>query len=210
MMDRAIFVDKDGTLIKNVPYNIDPDKVEFYPDVIPGLRQLKKAGFKIIVVTNQPGVALGYFPIEGVQKLAKALSDILSDSEVRLDGFYFCPHYPDGKVKEYSFSCKCRKPASGMIEQAAKELNIDCSRSWMIGDILHDVESGNRAGCRTILIDNGNETEWILNEIRRPDFMVNSFGDAVKKILENISVRKFGKGRLWYEGADKKSGRELW
>lgn len=208
-MDRAVFVDKDGTLVKNVPYNIDPAKMEFYPDVIIGLRKLQDAGYKIIIVTNQPGVALGYFSIYDIENLGHALSGILFEHNVLLDGFYYCPHLETGIVKEYSQKCDCRKPLPGMMETAARKLKIDLCRSWMIGDILHDVESGNRAGCRTVLIDNGNETEWILNEIRRPDFVVKNFGDAVNKVVDNIQVRKFGKKGAWYEGADEKSGREI-
>ena len=88
---------------------------------------------------------------------------------------YYCPHYPDGKIQKYKIECDCRKPKPGLILQAAREHDIDLSNSWMIGDILNDVEAGNRAGCKTILLDNGNETEWIWNEIRTPAFIVNNW-----------------------------------
>src|SRR5690606_11354834 len=107
----------------------------------------------------------------------------LVEAGARLDGFYFCPHHPDGVVADYAKVCHCRKPAPGMILQAVDDFDIDLSQSWMIGDILNDIEAGNNAGCKTILINNGNETEWITMEKRTPDFTVHNIKEAVEKIF---------------------------
>jgi D-glycero-D-manno-heptose 1,7-bisphosphate phosphatase len=184
MKTKAIFLDKDGTLIENIPYNIDPEKIRLYQGVPEALQQLKSQGFKLIIVTNQPGVALGYFEEQKINDFWRAFDKIFSKAEVAIDGFYYCPHHGQGLVKEYSLECSCRKPLPGMIYQAAREHDIDLAESWMIGDILHDVEAGNRAGCKTILINNGNETEWEYNKLRTPTYMVWNILEAAEQILE--------------------------
>src|SRR5262249_5859453 len=136
------------------------------------LSALHAAGFALVVVSNQSGVARGYFPERALRGVETRLRALLDEIGVPLAGFYYCPHHPEGSVVEYVRFCRCRKPAPGMLLKAAGELNIDPAASWCVGDILDDVEAGNRAGCRTILIDNGNETEWLLSAGRQPDFVV--------------------------------------
>lgn len=180
-MRPAIFLDKDGTLVQDIPYNVDPQKIRLGYGVADGVRRLYEAGFALVVVTNQSGVARGYFSEAAIAPVRQRLQDLL---EVPLAGFYYCPHHPDGMVAEYAFRCRCRKPEAGLLMQAAMELRLDLEHSWMIGDILNDVEAGNRAGCRTILLDNGNETEWVLTEGRIPDYTVFSFDAAADIILQ--------------------------
>lgn len=175
---KAVFIDKDGTLIIDVPYNVDPKKVVFYKDVPLALHQLQKAGYKIIVITNQMGIAQGFFKEKDLQKIKKEISSFLSGYGVSVDGFYYCPHFPNGKVKKYSFFCDCRKPQPGMLLKAARELNINLKKSWMIGDILDDVEAGNAALCRTVLIANGNETNWQISTKRIANYIARSVQDA--------------------------------
>jgi D-glycero-D-manno-heptose 1,7-bisphosphate phosphatase len=165
---RAIFLDKDGTLVENVPYNVNPELIELTWQAGHGLQLLKQMGYVLYVVTNQPGVARGLFTEAALDLVEHRLAERLAQYGVMLDGFYYCPHSPDGVVSRYAISCTCRKPMPGMLLRAANEHGIDLPRSWMIGDILHDVEAGRRAGCRTVLIDNGNETEWKLSALRTP------------------------------------------
>jgi D-glycero-D-manno-heptose 1,7-bisphosphate phosphatase len=111
-----------------------------------------------------------------------ALRNAFREMGIRLSGFYYCPHDPQGSVKGYAVHCDCRKPLPGLLVEAAQELHIDLENSWMIGDILHDVEAGNRAGCRTVLLDRGNETVWHFNELRQPDLIVKDMREAADKI----------------------------
>src|SRR5687767_8859310 len=161
-MKKAVFIDKDGTLIPDLPYNVDTSLITLQEGAVEGLKLLQSAGFLLIIISNQAGVAYGYFKEADVLSVEEKLKELLSPEGVSLDGFFYCPHHPEGKVEAYSIKCSCRKPEAGMILKAAETFSIDLSRSWMIGDILNDVEAGHNAGCRSILIDNGNETEWIM------------------------------------------------
>jgi len=183
-MRKAVFIDRDGTLIKDTPYNSNPELIRFEDYAIEFLQQLKKKNFLIIVVSNQAGVAHGYFTEEGVYKMHEAIRRMLLPSCVQIDAFYYCPHSADGQIKAYAVDCDCRKPKPGMIFKAAKTFNIDLNRSWMIGDILNDIEAGNAAGCKTILINNGNETEWVLKQGRIPEYEVNNLREAAEIILK--------------------------
>jgi D,D-heptose 1,7-bisphosphate phosphatase len=184
-MNKAIFLDKDGTLIVDVPYNVDPARIELYFDIGPALQRLQTAGYKLIVISNQAGVARGYFVEDALDGVIAALRNQLSAFGVMLDGFYYCPHHPDGSVTTYAIDCDCRKPQPGLIQRAARDHNIDLSQSWMVGDILNDVEAGNRAGCRTLLIDRGNETEWLTGPFRTPTATVSSLVEMADYILKN-------------------------
>ncbi|WP_194720964.1 D-glycero-alpha-D-manno-heptose-1,7-bisphosphate 7-phosphatase [Noviherbaspirillum malthae] len=167
---RAIFLDKDGTLVEDVPYNVNPELIALTWQAGQALQILQELGFVLIVVTNQSGVARGLFTEAALGPVHQRLSDLLAQYGVVLDGFHYCPHHPEGVIGRYAVPCTCRKPMPGMLLRAASELEIDLSRSWMIGDILHDVEAGRRAGCQTVLIDNGNETEWKVSPLRTPHF----------------------------------------
>jgi D-glycero-D-manno-heptose 1,7-bisphosphate phosphatase len=180
---RAVFVDKDGTLIEDVPYNVNPDLIRLTDGALNGLRTLHDAGYLLIVVSNQSGVARGFFDERALGAVEERLRALLDAAGVPLAGFYCCPHHPDGCVDAYSVECKCRKPAPGMLSRAARDLGVNLARSWMIGDILHDVEAGRCVGCRTILLDVGHETEWELTPTRTPDFTVANLDAAAKLII---------------------------
>ncbi len=184
-MKKAIFLDKDGTLIPDIPYNVNPDLITLSETAIPALRLLKNENYLLIVISNQSGVARGYFTEKDLEPVSKKISDLLAKNDILIDGFYYCPHHEKGSVTEYSITCDCRKPLPGLILKAAKDFSANLSKSWMIGDILNDVEAGKAAGCRTVLIDNGNETEWIRNEKREPDFMAYNLLEAANLILEH-------------------------
>ena len=188
-MRRAVFIDKDGTLISNVPYNADPDKIVLEYGAVEALRLLKEEGYELIVVSNQAGIAHGYFREEEMQPVIARVRQLLQEGGIVLDGFYYCPHHPAGKIAEYAVSCTCRKPLPGMLLQAAEERDIFLPESWMIGDILHDVEAGNRAGCRSILLNNGNETVWEMNEYNKPEHIADNMLEAARLIVKHSTAK---------------------
>lgn len=187
MTDRAVFLDKDGTLLENVPYNVEPRLMRLTDRAGDALRLLSPH-FRLVVISNQSGVAHGYFSESALAGVESRLRQLLAAQGVELDGFFYCPHYPQGQVAAYRVDCECRKPRSGMLVKAAAELRVDLSRSWMIGDILDDVEAGRRAGCRTVLIDNGGETEWQSSEYRQPDFTCGDLCTAAEWILDQRMI----------------------
>jgi D-glycero-D-manno-heptose 1,7-bisphosphate phosphatase len=182
MMNKAVFIDKDGTLVYDVPYNVNPDLIQLQEGAVEALQLLQKYGYRLFVISNQSGVARGLFTENDLEGVKDKLQEELCRVGVTLDGFYFCPHHPGGIVDKYNVQCACRKPAPGMILQAAAMHDIALSQSWMIGDILDDVEAGNRAGCRSILINNGNETRWEKGVYRHPSFTVKSILEAARMI----------------------------
>lgn len=186
----VVFLDKDGTLVKDVPYNVDPDQIILEEGAASGLRRLAEAGFRFVIVSNQSGVARGYFKEEALGPVIDRMNALVEQAtSVPLEGFYYCPHHPAGSVARYAVECNCRKPRPGLLLTAANELGIDLRASWMVGDILNDVEAGNRAGCRTILIDNGNETEWQPGPFRTPDFVAADLNAAADIILSQAGGR---------------------
>ena len=177
----AVFLDKDGTLVENLPYNVDPARLRFMPQAGPVLRQLAAAGFALVLVSNQSGLARGYFTADDLSRLEAALRQRLLDQHgVHLDAVRWCPHAPDA---EGAPRCPCRKPAPGLLLQAAQALALDLRRSWMIGDTLDDVEAGHRAGCRALLFDSGGETLWRPGPLREPQQRVKHWATAGALIL---------------------------
>jgi histidinol-phosphate phosphatase family protein len=163
---RAIFLDKDGTLVEDVPYNVDPARLRFTPGALEALRLWRDAGFQLVVVTNQSGLGRGLFGRAELEALQRALAGRLAEAGIPLAGFHACPHAP---AVAPARGCACRKPAPGLLLAAARAHGIDLARSWMVGDILNDVEAGHLAGCRSVLLDVGNETEWRAGPLREPD-----------------------------------------
>jgi D,D-heptose 1,7-bisphosphate phosphatase len=176
-MKKAIFLDKDGTIVEDVPYNSDPSKVIFVPYAGAALRLLSIAGYELILISNQSGIGRGYFGHEDLMGVYSKMVSMLRKQLVLLDGFYYCPHNPEREQ-----GCFCRKPFPGLIFKAAFDHDIDLANSWMLGDILNDVEAGKRAGVRTILINNGNETEWKTGPGRVPDLISNTLYEAARFI----------------------------
>jgi histidinol-phosphate phosphatase family protein len=148
----VLFVDKDGTLIEDLPYNVDPRRVRFAPGSRAAVRRLGEAGIDLAIVTNQSGVARGYFTMPDLDRLRRHLAGEVEALGCRLAGFYVCPHLPDGEVAEFAIECGCRKPLPGLLRAAAAELGVDVGRSWFVGDTWMDVVAGGTAGARTILV----------------------------------------------------------
>lgn len=185
-MRAAVFLDKDGTLIPDVPYNVDPARVVLAPGAGRALRALGSAGYALVVVSNQSGVARGLFAPAALSAVARRLESLVAAEGVQLAGCYWCPHLAGGSVARYAIECLCRKPRPGLILRAAAELGLSLRDSWMVGDILDDVEAGHTAGCRTLLLDNGHETEWRRSPSRQPDAVAGSLVQAARAILAAV------------------------
>jgi D-glycero-D-manno-heptose 1,7-bisphosphate phosphatase len=175
---RAVFLDKDGTLVENIPHNVDPDRIALSRGAAEAVRTLAAHGFRLFVVSNQPGVALGLFEARQLDGVEQRLREMLPE----LSGFYYCPHAPDQ-------GCECRKPACGLLQRAARRHGLRLERSWMVGDILDDIEAGRRAGCRTVLVDNGNESEWRRTPEREPHFTASDLSHAAALITRSLEPR---------------------
>lgn len=188
MKIRAIFFDKDGTLIQNIPFNVDPEKIKFSEGAEKALCSLKKH-FDFHIITNQGGVARGFFDEKALEGVRERLSSMFTQVGAELKGFHYCPHDLKGTVKEYAIQCDCKKPLPSLINRAALNNGIDLSSSWMIGDILDDIEAGKRAGCKTILLDVGNETEWIMDSWREPHYTVKNLFEAAEVILQEQELQ---------------------
>lgn len=182
--DRAIFVDKDGTLVHDVPYSADPAQIRLLPGAADGLRRLTAAGYLVVIVSNQSGVARGHFTEDALPAVEQKLREILELEGIPLAGFYYCPHYVQGVVPEYAIECACRKPQPGMLRLAAHERSIDLKASWMIGDRAEDVEAGRRAGCRTVWIPSATPTS---PEAGRANHRAVDLAEAAGFILGNGS-----------------------
>lgn len=183
---KVIFLDKDGTLITDVPYSVDPAKITLLEGVADGLQQLSELGYAFIVVTNQAGVARGYFQEDALTAVERQIRKLLKQQGVALSGFYYCPHHPDGTVDIYTKVCDCRKPMPGMLLKAAAKYGIRLDESWMVGDILDDVEAGNRAGCKTVLVDGTrNERKLVSAGYRSPLCIADDFKEATSLIVKH-------------------------
>ncbi len=154
MKHKAVFLDRDDTLIEDPGYINHPSQVQLLPGAASSLAQLRRIGYRLVVVSNQSGVARGIVSEEGLAQIHHTLEKLLADEGAYLDAIYYCPFHPEGSIPKYRMESDLRKPAPGMLLKAAKELDIDLSQSWMIGDSYRDVEAGKRAGCKTILINN--------------------------------------------------------
>ena len=178
----AVFLDRDGTIIEEVHYLNSLDNIQFFKGCYKSLRKLITAGYKLIVVTNQSGIARGKFSEKFVKETHSHISRLLVKHGVHLSGIYYCPHHPDGKVARFARECTCRKPNTGMLIKAEKEHKLDLSKSFMIGDHIKDILFGNREGLKTILVKTGhgltelkNQESWRVN----PDFIAEDIVDAV-------------------------------
>lgn len=178
---RAVFLDRDGTLVYPSHYPSRPEQLRLYEQMGPDLQVLQDMGFSLVVITNQSGIARGYFSEDDLQRMHDHLRAELAAIGVRLAGIYHCPHHPDGSIPELSIRCTCRKPQPGMLLRAAEELQLDLATSWFVGDILDDVEAGKRAGCHTILVDLGSEPAPTQVE-RLPTFVAHDTRHALRII----------------------------
>ena len=187
MGHKAVFLDRDGTINEEVGYVNHLDRFRLLPRAGEAIRLLNQNEIKVIVVTNQSGVARGYFPESLVHLIHLRMEDHLRKEGAHLDGIYYCPHHPDAGEPPYRQKCRCRKPKTGLIEEAVKDLGIDCSKSYMIGDRGADVEFGRRIGARAILVLTGygkGEWEYFGDQWKsKPDYVAQDLFEAVQWIL---------------------------
>jgi len=183
-----VFLDRDGTLIEERGYLSKLEDIALFADTAAALRRLRDAGFALVVVTNQAGIARGYFDEAFVQKAHRYLGEMLAAEGIVIDGYYYCPHHPDGLVPEYSRVCRCRKPAPGMVEHAARDLDLDVDRSFVVGDKWLDVELATNAGARGILVRTG----YGAGDEQRPELskaiaIVDTILDAANEIVRQAA-----------------------
>jgi|TARA_Y100001949_G_scaffold46576_1_gene38601 D-glycero-D-manno-heptose 1,7-bisphosphate phosphatase len=151
----TVFLDRDGTLIEEVGYLSHLDRIVLYPWSIESVKLLNRAGFKVVVVTNQAGVARGLFDEDFIDEAHRFLDQKFSDGGATIDKFYYCPHHPEASVEAYRSECDCRKPKAGMLWKAAQELQLELSHSFVIGDRLSDLRLGQAVGARSLLVRTG-------------------------------------------------------
>jgi D-glycero-D-manno-heptose 1,7-bisphosphate phosphatase len=183
----AVFLDRDGTLIADAVYLKDPSQVKLFSQTAGALKALRKAGYYLFVVTNQSGVARGYFSEALVKKVHQRLQSLLKAKGAKIDAFFYCPHYPQGKVKSFSKKCDCRKPSPGMVKQALKRYAIDLKKSYVVGDKMDDLLlARNAKAAQGILVrtGNGRESERELKKMKlQNNVVVSNLAQAARWIL---------------------------
>lgn len=181
----AVFLDRDGVINEEVNYLSEPEQLQILPTVAQAITQLNQQSIPVIVITNQAGVARGYFPESQVSLVNRALSQLLALENAKIDGFYYCPHHPIAGVGQYLQDCNCRKPNPGMILKAAQDFNLDLSQCILVGDKKSDIIAGARAGCQTILVQTGyGEVEWAnWSESVYPDYISANLQEAINWLL---------------------------
>ena len=153
-MNRAIFLDRDDTIIDDPGYLADPSGIVLLDGVDEAIKAFRRAGYLVIVITNQAGIAKGFLTEETLGEVHAELKKQLADRDAAIDAIYYCPHHPEGVIPEYAIACDTRKPMPGMLIQAADDMDVDLKQSWMIGDRNSDIGAGHNAGCRTIRVAN--------------------------------------------------------
>ncbi len=194
-MNRAVFLDRDGVIneliyypeqgIIDSPFTVE--QLKLFPWSGKAIRRLTEAGYKVVVVSNQPGMAKGYLSRETFEKIRQKMKEELAKNGVSIDGEYYCFHHPDAAVDSLRINCDCRKPKPGLLLQAGREMNIGLSQSWMVGDGLTDVQAGKSAGCKTILLGKVKcELCHLMEEENsRPDAVALNLLEAVAIIMNS-------------------------
>ncbi|MBC7413809.1 MAG: HAD-IIIA family hydrolase [Herminiimonas sp.] len=180
-MTRAVFLNKDGTLIPNGGYQRDPDLIDLPPFAARGLRILQGRGYALFVVATRSDGAHGVVGGHTLTNVEQRIDALLAREQIALGGYYYCAHGANGSAAPSTPACDCQR--HDLIRRAADDHDIDLARSWMVGDILDDIESGRRAGCKTVLISTGNETEWGIAPLRLPHVITFNLYRAAEAIL---------------------------
>ncbi len=188
-MKRAVFLDRDNTLIHNDGDLGDPDQVKLMQGTASAVASMRGLGYIVVVVSNQGGVARGKYEEADVDRVNQRIAELLTEQAngAKIERFYYCPYHPEGTVSRYACEHHWRKPAPGMLEQAAEDLGIDLSASWMVGDQLRDIEAGRAAGVRTVLLaDQGRALSMLSGSQIRPDFVTRNLIEAARVIAQQI------------------------
>ncbi|MDQ7056711.1 MAG: D-glycero-beta-D-manno-heptose 1,7-bisphosphate 7-phosphatase [Persephonella sp.] len=187
MKNRAVFLDRDGVINKDYGFVHRIENFHIYPEVFPALKKLQEAGFKLLIVTNQSGIAVGYYTEEDFKILTDYMLSVFRREGIKIDKVYYCPHHPEGIVPQLSIKCNCRKPESGMIKQGIEEFNIDPSMSFLIGDKENDIKAAHKEGIKAALVKTGQGMKYV--EKTEADFVGENILDVVDNfILKSVSV----------------------
>jgi D,D-heptose 1,7-bisphosphate phosphatase len=188
----AVFLDRDGTINEEVGYLDSLDKLKIIPGAYEAIRLINESGMKVVVISNQAGVARGLFTEDFVKITHEHLQIALRQEGAYIDKFYYCPHHPNEGIEPYRQVCNCRKPATGMLLQAARDLNIDLIRSYLVGDRFNDMEAGKKIGVRGILVKTGFGQGLLQDDgpdeatpENKPDFIAADILEAVRWILKD-------------------------
>ena len=184
----AVFIDRDGTINEQMGYINHLSRFHLLPGVSEAIRLLNERNFLAIIVTNQSGVARGYFPIDLIHEIHSFLMDTLRNNGATIDGIFFCPHHPRGKISEYTCECNCRKPGTGLIDKARETFDIDMSRSYVVGDHFTDLELAQRCNLDGIIVKTGyglGEVSYTLPRMPiKPCYIADDLLDAIKWIVK--------------------------
>jgi len=185
-MRRAVFLDRDGTIVEEAGYLDRLERLVFFPFSVDAVRVLNRAGFAVVVITNQAGIARGIVKESFVAEAHRHIADAMAAGGARIDGFYYCPHYTDGVVEQYRQACDCRKPQPGLLHAAAKDLELDLRQSFVVGDRWHDVAAGHAVGARGVLVRTGlgRKDEASPHPGTTPDVIVDNVMEAAAWILQ--------------------------
>ncbi len=191
----AVFIDRDGTISEEIGYVNHPSRYRVYPYAATAVRRLNEAGWLAVLITNQAGVARGYFKEEMIGRVHQILSNELARDGARLDAIYYCPHHPNVGDAPYRFDCDCRKPRPGLIKRAAAEHHINLARSWMIGDRASDIELARNANLHSAFVLSGyGRGEWEFSRHtfkHEPEIICENLLDAVNEILACDASKDF-------------------
>ena len=178
-MNKAVFLDRDGVINEEVDHLNNVADLRILPGAASAIKKMNEAGYHVIVVSNQAAIAKGIMTPAGLSAIHDEMKKRLADEGARIDGIYYCPHHPDGTLEEYSFTCACRKPETGMIDQAAKDFDIEVGKSFMVGDTTGDILTGRRAGLKTILVKTGYAGKDNRYDVS-PDFIAEDLSAATQ------------------------------
>lgn len=170
----AVFLDRDGVLTEEIGYVCSIKRLRIFPYAEECIRQIKAKGYYAIVITNQSGIARGFF----TEEMLKGMNDYLQKN-IGVDAIYYCPHHLKGKIKQYTIDCNCRKPKTGMIKAACKEFNIDIEHSFLVGDRASDIMTGQNAGIRTVLLESGYGTANLESNVT-PDYIFKDLRNVIQ------------------------------
>lgn len=193
-MNKAVFLDRDGVITKEPPhYAHRIDQLELIPKSAEAIKELNESGFKVIIVSNQSGVARGYYQEKDIKIYNNEMKRQLEEKGAHIDAIYYCPHHPEATIKEYRIDCDCRKPKPGMLKRAEKDLDLDLKCSFLIGDKDSDIEAGYRAGCKTILVLTG-QGNGELKKISEMDIKPNYISKDLHTAIQIINRNNSGEG----------------
>ena len=192
-MKPAVFLDRDGTINEQMGYINHLSRFKMFPEAVSAIQRLNKAGIPVIVVTNQSGLARGYFPESLLDEVHKCMRRQLAENGAHVDGIYICPHHPEAKEEKYRENCDCRKPQNGLFLKAANDLQIDLSKSYVVGDRWSDLKAAARCKAKGILVLTGygkGDYEFIgPNQEIQPHYVAENLQDAVSFILDDLANR---------------------